>query len=359
MERGHVMLHGILLVHKIEGGTSHDMVHSIRKLIGQKQVGHAGTLDPMAEGLMVILLGHGTKLSQWLLVNDKKYHFIFRLGLQTDTLDKTGQVIQKKAVRVDIDTNALVSKAEKAAESLTAPSAENSSLQNNQEIRLKKDYVQKVLKSAQGELSLPVPLFSAVKIKGKKMYEYQRAGQTVTAPFRNMCFYDLEIKDIQTTTVEVTLSCKKGSYIRAWVSHIGEQLGTGACLESLTRLYSAPFRLRDALSLKELEKRLKSGKKGNNSAISALLQPAFVPFDQALTHIPAVAVSLQEEQTLRQGQVPIDLKYILQEQQKETNKKRKNQTIRVMSRGGPERMLALLQLKPFVSPRIGKIFPPL
>ena len=147
------MVHGVLLINKTAGGTSHSVVNALRKVIGQKAVGHAGTLDPMAEGLMIILLGYGTKLSNYLLMSDKSYRFTFRLGVTTDTLDKTGQVMEKKAVN------------------------------------LQPEAVEKVLKDSQGKISLPVPLFSAVKIKGKKMYEYERENKTVVPPERDMFFY--------------------------------------------------------------------------------------------------------------------------------------------------------------------------
>ena len=344
------MLHGVLLVHKIKGGTSHDVVQSVRKILRQKQVGHAGTLDPMAEGLMVILLGYGTKLSQWLLTSDKSYHFVFRLGVQTDTLDKTGQVTQRKKVRVETNSTSQAQEHENANKSRLNPSVEEEPT-----IQLQKATVQSVIESAQGEIAMPVPAFSAVKIKGKKMYEYQRRGQAVEIPLRKMFFYDLTIKNIQSETVEVALSCQKGSYVRAWVSYVGDKLGTGACLESLTRLKSTPFELSHALSLKELQQRL--NEEHHTVDRGALLKPAFVPFSQTLQHIPAVELFAGDAQALNRGQISIDLKYALQERQKKVNKERQEQLLRAMSQGG-EKMLALFKLTPFKSPRIKKVFPP-
>ena len=333
------MLHGILLVHKTKGGTSHDVVQSVRKLLKQRQVGHAGTLDPMAEGLMVILLGYGTKLSQWLLSSDKRYHFVFRLGVQTDTLDKTGQLIQKQAVQVKCKLSPTHIETEKAT------------------MQLEKSFVQNIIEKAKGEISMPVPAFSAVKLKGKKMYEYQRAGQVVPQPLRKMFFYDIDIKNIQLETVEVVLSCKKGSYVRAWVSYIGDKLGTGACLESLTRLNSAPFALSQALSLKELEQKMhKSSKEDQELDIPALLKPAFVPFSQTLPHIPAIKLLASDEQDLNRGKLSIELKHSLQERQKKVNKNKEQQIMRAMS-GRGSKMRALIKLSPFKSPRIERVFP--
>ena len=351
------MIHGVLLVNKKKGGTSHSVVNSLRHIIGQKAVGHAGTLDPMAEGLMLILLGYGTKLSNYLLVNDKRYHFVFCLGIITDTLDKTGKIINKKKVYLNIEQ------------------------------------IKQTLKKNIGKISLPVPLFSAVKIKGKKLYEYERKKQTITLPIRKMCFYDLEIKNIKMNTkeenhsygneklaysevnpqnekpcrrlvscesgnlkVEVELSCSKGSYIRSWVSLIGDQLGTGACLEELTRLYSAPFNIDSAFTIQDVENKLEGEKNITSEEISKKLFPAFIPFSKSLPHIEAVCASKQDEKQLRQGQLSKDLKNTLQEKQKVVNKNKEIQTIRVMDYNN-EQMLALLALQPFLSPKFLRVFP--
>lgn len=339
------MIHGVLLINKKKGGTSHSIVTSLRHIIGQKTVGHAGTLDPMAEGLMLILLGYGTKLSNYLLMNDKRYRFVLCLGVVTDTLDKTGEIINKK------------------------------------EVHLKTEQIKQALKRNIGKVLLPVPLFSAVKIKGKKLYEYKRANQPITPPFREMFFYNLKIKNIQMNTdeesyihenerlckdlpslenrnpeVEVELSCSKGSYIRSWVSFIGDKLGTGACLERLTRLYSAPFNIDSAFTIQDVENTLKGEKNIDSKETLKKLSPAFIPFSKALPHIEAVCVSAQDEKQLRQGQMSKDLKNALQEKQKDVNKNKEIGTIRVMSYNN-EQMLALLKLQPFLSPRFVRVFP--
>ncbi len=355
------MFHGVLLINKEAGGTSHDIVSAVRRILGQKKVGHAGTLDPLAEGLIVILLGYGTKLSDYLLTNDKKYHFILRLGVVTDTLDKTGKIIEKK------------------------------------EVRTTKEQITQVLQKSQGQISLPVPLVSAVKVKGKKLYEYKRANQTVTTPLRDMFFRDLEIKNVQKETAEVVLSCSKGSYVRSWVSFVGEKLGTGACLENLTRLESFPFKASSALTLREVEKRIreelcetdlkstqlptqpkgqlpdptsedsnnetieKKGKKPANflraEQFCKILEPAFIPFSQAIPHIQSInAETRNDEIQLRQGKISRNLKMRLMEEQKTVNKNKKNRTVRVMNYNNGK-MLALLELKPFVSTKCLKVFP--
>ena len=314
------MIHGMLLINKTAGGTSHSLVNSLRRIIGQKAVGHAGTLDPMAEGLMLILLGHGTKLSNYLLMNNKRYRFTLRLGLVTDTLDKTGKIIDKK------------------------------------EVKISKERIQQVLIKSQGKLSLPVPLFSAVKIKGKKLYEYEREKKPITPPIRDMFFYDLELKDIQLKTVEVELSCNKGSYVRSWVSFVGAELGTGACLEQLNRLESSPFNIDSALTVQEVEEKLNEHRELSSELLLKKLDSAFISFSKALPHIKAVCILGQDEKQLRQGQIFKNLKVTLLEKQKEVNKNKETQTIRVMSYDN-EQMLALLELQPFLSPKFLRVFP--
>ena len=318
------MIHGVLLINKKEGGTSHDVVSAVRRILRQKAVGHAGTLDPLAEGLLVILLGGGTKLSNYLLTNDKGYRFILRLGVTTDSLDKTGKVTDTKKVQ------------------------------------LSEEQIRPVLEKSQGKLLLPVPLISAVKVKGKKLYEYTRQNQPVSPPVREMNFYDLQIKGIYGDKIEVELSCGKGGYVRSWVAFVGEQLGTGACLEELTRIKSAPFHVDSSLSLQEIETRLKAKEQAGGTALPhhKLLEPAFVPFSRALPHLSAVCADKQDEKQLRQGQISKNLRGFMQGgEQKQVNQEGRGRIIRVMD-NNTANMLALLQLKPFMSPKIIRVFPP-
>lgn len=313
------MVHGVLLINKTSGSTSHDVVYALRKILNQREVGHGGTLDPIAEGLMLILLGQGTKLSQYLLMNNKRYHYTLKLGVTTDTLDKTGKVLDEKPVH-------------------------HSSEQ-----------IKKVVENSQGFLSLPVPVFSAVKIKGRKLYEYTRSGEDITPPKRKMFFYDLKIKDIRKDQVEVEVSCSKGSYIRSWVAFIGEQLQTGACLEKLSRVWSEPFDLKSALGLEEVEEKLKNEKNLTTNVMQEKLPSAFIPFSQALPHITAVSNPPMDSKSIRQGRVSAALLLNLKEAQKKTNQTKKDQIVRIMSLNNQE-MLALLELRPFKSPRIRRVF---
>ncbi len=317
-------LHGVLLVRKEAGCTSHNIVSSIRKILNQKEVGHSGTLDPIACGLMLILLGYGTKISDYLLTGDKSYSFVFRLGLATDTLDITGKVLSEKKVH------------------------------------LSDSVIKQHLQRHEGKLHLPVPLFSAVKVKGKKLYQYMREGLQVTAPKREMHFYNLQVKWIKDELVAVELSCSKGSYIRSWVAAVGEALGVGACLKSLTRTGSKPFSLQPALSVKEIQTRVSKLQSNNVSlqtdTLQQMLLPAFIPLAEALPHIEQVVVSGQDERSMRYGRVPVNVLMSLKSQQKRVNIEKTEQVICVMN-AQKNRLLALLQLRVFKSPKILRVFP--
>ncbi len=312
-------VNGVLLVDKKKGCTSHDLVSQLRKIIGQKQVGHGGTLDPIAEGLILILLGQGTKLSDYLLNGDKSYRFIFRLGVSTDTLDYTGKVLNQKSVQIS--------------------SSE----------------VKKVLERNQGDLVLSVPLFSAVKIQGRKLYDYTRSQQSIVAPKRKMRFTNLVVKKILKNLVEVELSCTKGSYIRSWVASVGEQLKTGACLEALIRLKSHPFELKSALTIEQIKKQFSNKKVNNKDCIVKNLDPAFIPFFKALPHIESVIVTKREKQDIQHGRISSELILRLKKIQKEVNQSENKQIIKVMNHS-ENQILALLELNTFKPPKILRVF---
>ena len=210
------MYHGVLLLDKPEKMTSHDLVQKVRRLFKQKKVGHCGTLDPSAEGLMVLTLGKACKLSQYLLEGDKTYDLTVQLGLVTDTLDREGRILENRPV-----------------------------CESPQKIR---QTVQKCL----GDLYLPIPQFSAKKFKGKKLYEYARAGEAVPIIKKNMHFYNLEIQSMSSDQVSCRLSCSKGSYIRSWAEYLGQQLETGGCLIRLKRIESRPYHLNQSILLQDL-----------------------------------------------------------------------------------------------------------
>ena len=309
--------HGILLVNKESGMTSHDVVDKVRKILNQKAVGHAGTLDPMAEGLLVILLGQATKLSSYLLNRDKSYSLAVKCGLETDTLDKDGKVTKETAVS------------------------------------LEEEFIKQIVKSCIGVVQLPVPYFSAKKINGRKLYSYARAGEQVEIPKKEMSFYDLEIKEIKKDEISLSLSCTKGSYIRSWVHCVGQKLKVGACLIQLTRVASHPFFVSSSLTLSQIEEKLEQSPQSTEDLKTALGE-AFVYTSSALPDFPLVQLTKRDLQSLSFGKIPPYLIQCTQQQQVEVNKTGKFQMVQAIK---GNHLLALLELRPFQKMKIIRNFP--
>ena len=310
-------INGLLLLNKTPHKTSHDMVHACRKIFQQKSVGHAGTLDPLADGLLVILLGKATKLSSYLLNKDKRYFVKLKLGLQTDTLDIEGQVLKEKQVSVT------------------------------------QKEIEKVIQESNCALDLLVPYFSAVKIQGKRLYKYARQNQEVELPTRKMTFYDLKIDKIETPDVSFSISCKKGAYIRALVNHIGEKLGCYATLTELTRISSEPFHLESSLNLNEVEEKLELVSKQDEQAIKQALQSSFVYFSSCLKEVPSIEVTERDAFRLFSGQIPPHLVKDLESQQIVSNKEKKELMIQFVRK---HHLVALVGIKPFKRLKILKAF---
>ena len=207
---------GLLLVDKPSGITSHDVVAQIRRWMGFKGVGHAGTLDPLATGLMIILVGKGTKISDFILNGDKSYDVRVQLGLQTDTDDITGEVLDKQSV--------------------------NFSFEQLSSAALK----------LQGDLELQVPSYSAIKQKGKKLYKMAREKKDFTPPTRKMSFRQVKVLGGESHWLEAHLDCSKGTYIRSWAKALGQEFGVGAVVETLRRTDSSPYSVENSRELGEI-----------------------------------------------------------------------------------------------------------
>ncbi|WII71962.1 tRNA pseudouridine(55) synthase TruB [Bdellovibrio sp. 22V] len=254
--------HGLLLVDKPSGISSHDVVARLRRILGTKAVGHSGTLDPMASGLMVCLINEGTKLSQYILEGDKGYRVRAQFGVRTDTLDTTGTVLEQKTVQ------------------------------------LAKDQILAEAAKLQGEIEAEVPIYSAIKIQGKKLYEYAREEKDVEIPKKLMKFWDVTPVEIGLDWAEFDIKCSKGSYIRTWVDLLGKALGCGAAMSSLRRTWSAPYHIPQAQTLEEIEKTVKEGQRGS----------AFVAMENALPQAKRVRVRGQNQVLLGNGQISHDLR---------------------------------------------------
>lgn len=213
---------GILIVNKTKGCTSHDIVYQVKKIVNEK-VGHTGTLDPMATGVLPLLIGKGTLCSKYLKEHDKIYKATIQLGKKTTTADQEGEVIEEQ----EIANNAL-----------------------------EPQYVTKRLKEFLGKQIQTPPMYSAIKVNGKKLYEYARKGQNVEVPKREIEIYEIELLNIdkQNKKIEYKVHCSKGTYIRSLCEDIAEKLGTIGYMAELERLKVGKFILKNAVSIDDLEK---------------------------------------------------------------------------------------------------------
>lgn len=292
--------HGLLLVDKPSGLSSHDVVANIRKIFQTKEVGHSGTLDPMATGLMVILLGEATKLSNYITDGDKSYNVEVRMGIETDTLDMTGTVTQEKPV--------LKSKTE----------------------------INEIANGLIGELTLPIPIYSAKKIDGKKMYEYARENQVIEIPQKKMKFWN--IKKLE-SDFSFSIDCSKGSFIRSWVKLLGEKSGTVATMSALRRTKSHLFSLENAVTFETLRGHLEN------------LDQYLISMSEALPEIKKIKVKGHDETLLRNGQISHDLRTQLIIK----FNPEKDELIQIAPSTG-EGILALIGLEPEKGFRIKRIF---
>jgi tRNA pseudouridine55 synthase len=208
-------VNGILLIDKPKTWTSHDVVAKLRHRLGLRKIGHAGTLDPMATGLLVLLIGNATKISQYVINQDKTYIGTIYLGQETDSYDSEGEIIATSEICV-----------------------------TEEEIRL---CTQQFLGD---QLQLP-PMFSAKKFKGQPLYKLARKGETIERKPHPIKIYTFSVDDINLPHVTFTVSCSKGTYIRTLAHDMGQKLGCGAHLSQLCRTKIGNFRLEQALTLED------------------------------------------------------------------------------------------------------------
>ncbi len=218
------MVHGVLNVYKEKGFTSHDVVAKLRGIVGQKKIGHTGTLDPDAVGVLPVCLGKATKLCDLLTEKNKTYETVLLLGKSTDTQDISGTVLSEK------DTDDIT-----------------------------EEEVKKVILSFVGKYDQIPPMYSALKVNGKKLYELAREGIEVERKARTVEILEINIKEISLPRVRMEVSCSKGTYIRTLCHDIGEKLGCGGCMEELTRTKVSMFSIEDSLTLSQIAEKKESG----------------------------------------------------------------------------------------------------
>lgn len=214
------MIDGIINVYKESGYTSFDVVAKLRGILKQKKIGHTGTLDPMAEGVLMVCLGKGTKLVDMITSGTKEYEASMRLGITTDTEDITGEILEEKEVSSD----------------------------------LTKESVMAVIQSFVGKYNQIPPMYSAIKKDGKKLYEYARNGIEIEREPRPVEIFSIDDITVNMPDICFKVHCSKGTYIRSLCRDIGEKLGCGGTLTSLTRSEVHGFYLKDSLKLSDIER---------------------------------------------------------------------------------------------------------
>lgn len=248
---------GIFNIDKPAGPTSFQVVSLVRRLSGVRRVGHAGTLDPSATGVLVVCLGQATRLVEYMMEATKVYRGEVRLGITTDTLDATGTPVSQ---------------------------ADPSNIDRRQ--------VEEALTAFVGEIDQVPPMFSALKYNGEPLYRYARAQRQVERQARRVTIHRLQLLAFRPPLATIEVECGKGTYIRALAHDLGQQLGCGAHLAALARLRVGPFTLDDACSLPQLEAAFQEGR------WQSLLHPP----DAALPSLPAVTLSEPQERAVRFGQ---------------------------------------------------------
>jgi len=251
-------MNGVIIVDKPAGITSHDVVDRVRKLLGIRKAGHTGTLDPMATGVLAVCVGEATKIASFLTGEDKVYEATMRLGVRTDTQDMTGRVLAEQEPRVtEADVKAVLA-----------------------------DFV--------GTITQVPPQYSAVKVRGKALYQWARKGVNVEPAARQVEIREIRVGNVELPRVSFAVTCSKGTYVRTLCADAGDRLGCGAALERLRRTVSGIFREENAVSL--------GGE--SDAEIRARLQRALIPTRQALPGVPDVLIPPSLEQRVMKGHQP-------------------------------------------------------
>ncbi len=260
-----IKVEGILPLFKPKGLTSHDCVFKLRKILRIKRIGHTGTLDPEVDGVLPICIGRATKVAEYITNAGKSYEGEVTIGFSTTTEDATGEVVETKNVASEF---------------------------TRQEIEA-------VLKSLTGEIIQTPPMFSAVKVNGKRLYEYARQGIEIERPSRTVTIYSLDLLDDReifngnTISFRFRVACSKGTYIRTLAVMIGERLGFPAHMSALTRIKSASFSLEDCYTLSQIEEMVANG------SFDEVLRP----IEEALSYLPKLIINDKLAEKVKNGAV--------------------------------------------------------
>lgn len=247
---------GVIVIRKEKGFTSHDVVAKLRGILHMKKIGHTGTLDPDAEGVLPVALGKATRLVDMITDKEKTYEAVMRLGVVTDTQDMSGTVLSQTT-----------------------------------ELSVTEEELCTVISSFVGDYMQVPPMYSALKVNGKKLYELAREGKTVERKPRPVHFYEIEILDISFPLVHFRVTCSKGTYIRTLCHDIGEKLGCGAAMESLLRTKVGRFTLDDAITLAQTEEAVQEG----------TIESKILGIEEILAEYPRVCCTKEGDRLLANG----------------------------------------------------------
>ncbi len=248
---------GIINIYKESGYTSHDVVACLRGILKTKKIGHAGTLDPMAEGVLPVCVGNATKLCEMLADHDKEYEAVMILGKTYDTLDVTGVLQEEREV-----------------------------MSTNEEIIV-------AVKSFEGGYDQVPPMYSAKKVDGKKLYDLARSGKVVERKSVPVKIYQIDITELESPHVTMKISCGKGTYIRSLIDDIGKKLGCGAAMEKLTRTRSGEYEISGAHKLSEIERAMEEGR----------ISDVIISLESFFSALPAIRLNPELSKLLRNGNV--------------------------------------------------------
>lgn len=248
-------MNGILLIDKPEGWTSNDVVQKLRGMLRERRIGHSGTLDPMATGLLVVFVGRATRAVEFAEQHDKRYVAGLRLGLTTDTQDITGNTL---------------------GESVKLPTEQE---------------LVNALENFKGEISQVPPMYSAIKVNGQRLYEIARRGGEVERKARRIKIHSLELIGRQDEDYLLDVRCSKGTYIRTLCNDLGERLGCGGCMSSLRRIEAGRFSLENAVTLQQVQDYVNRGE----------AERLLMPVDKLFDHCPECSVNDFQEKRLRSG----------------------------------------------------------
>lgn len=248
-------MNGIIVIDKPEGKTSHDMVYFMRRVTGVKKIGHTGTLDPMATGVLPVCIGSATKAADMLTASDKRYTAELILGKTTDTQDASGTVLTES------------------------------------EVNLTDTEIENAVSSFVGEIEQIPPMYSAIKQNGKKLYELARKGIEVERKPRKVKIHEINILGIDGKSVKIDVSCSKGTYIRTLCADIGEKLGTGAYMNALRRTRAGIFTIENAYTAEDIQKMAEAG----------TLNEALIPIDELFFEYPKIVLNEKQTRSIVNG----------------------------------------------------------